>query len=307
MSPAQAQREGLDGLMAVQLARQGRELPPFYQQALTRHFARNAGHLSELTRIGQAFQQRGLQALVLKGASLLGEAYPDLAARPMGDVDLLVRSQDEGQARLILRSLGYRQGKVCLVGPGAMVDLHTRLMGWESVDPGHSPYHFPEQRLWDQARATDRPGILRLSPEHQALHLAVHALKHGYQRLLWLNDLALVLPQAQPDLLLQEARATRSLRPLAYACHLVGHPGPPLGWLERVCLQRVYQRRSQRSAKLLMALSLPPADRLTYLAQLAFPPRAQFSSELRGQPFWRRHLRRLTGLLREALGGRVWS
>jgi len=303
---ADLQKEGLDGLVAVLLARQGRELTSFYQQALTRHFARNAGHVSELSRIGQAFEQRGLRALVLKGASLLGETYPELAARPMGDIDLLVRSEDEGPARVILRSLGYRQGKVCLVGPGAMVDLHTRLMGWESVDPGHSPYDFAEQRLWDQARASEYPGIWRLSPEHQALHLSVHALKHGYQRLLWLVDLSLVLPRAQPDLLLREARLTRTLRPLAYACHLVDHSGPPLGWLERLCLRWVFQRRSQRAAKLLMALSLPLAARLPYLVQLALPPRSQFHSELRGQPSWRRHLRRLGGLLREALGGPAW-
>ncbi|MBX3171323.1 MAG: nucleotidyltransferase family protein [Candidatus Eremiobacteraeota bacterium] len=304
--PAEALQEGLDGLVAVVLARQGSELPPFYRQALNRHFARNAGHLSELTRIGQAFHQRGLRALVLKGASLLGKSYPELAARPMGDLDLLVRPQDEGKARLILRSLGYRQGRVCLVGPGAMVDLHTRLMGWESVAPANSPYDFAAGRLWSQARETERAGILRLCPEHQVLHLAVHALKHGYQRLLWLVDLALVLPEAEPELLLREARVTRSLRPLAYACHLIGRSGPSLGWLERVCLHWIYCNRSQRSAKLLMALSLPPAARLTYLAQLAFPPRAQSSSELKGLPGWCRHLRRLSGLVREAVGGRVW-
>ncbi|MBI3928935.1 MAG: nucleotidyltransferase family protein [Armatimonadetes bacterium] len=302
---ATAGREGLDGLVAVVLARQGRELPGAYETALRRHFTRNAGHLSELARIGDALQSAGLRALILKGASLLGECYRDLAARPMGDLDLLVRPEDRGPVRVALRKLGYRPGDVSLVGPGAMVDLHTRLMGWESVRPEVSAYRFPQDRLWQSARQTAFPAILRLAPEHQALHLAVHALKHGYERLLWLVDLALVLPHADPERLAREAREARAERALAYGRHLTSRlfqmprdRPVRLSLLERIFLDRALARRGlRRGGKILMALELPVRQRMAYLAQLVFPARSQFAAAVREQPAWRRHAARLVRIL----------
>lgn len=94
--------------------------------------ARNALLLSEAASVQAALEAAGIASIVLKGPGLLVAHYPDIGARHVGDVDLLVRKRDSGNADRIARSLGARERDPVLRYDG------TRA---EHAEPGevHSP------------------------------------------------------------------------------------------------------------------------------------------------------------------------
>ena len=62
----------------------------------------------QLNETVDAFQAKGVRALVLRGAGLGWSVYPDPAMRPGCDLDMLVLPEQVVQARGILESLDYR-------------------------------------------------------------------------------------------------------------------------------------------------------------------------------------------------------
>ncbi|MFZ1398135.1 MAG: nucleotidyltransferase family protein, partial [Candidatus Promineifilaceae bacterium] len=65
--------------------------------------------LDACTQILAAFQQAGIDVMLLKGAVLAPLIYPDPFQRPLADLDLLIRPQDVATSReIMLNQLGYR-------------------------------------------------------------------------------------------------------------------------------------------------------------------------------------------------------
>lgn len=64
--------------------------------------------LDELVALLEALRTEGVIAIPLKGAVLAPLYYPDPLARPLGDVDVLVRPEDVEGGVAVLRRLGYR-------------------------------------------------------------------------------------------------------------------------------------------------------------------------------------------------------
>jgi hypothetical protein len=112
--------------------------------------ARNALLLAEATRLQRALVQAGIDSVVLKGPGLLVAHYPDIGARHVGDVDVLVRERDAARAEEALVQAGVRppppivqhdgtmrargqmvgQGEVGLRAPsGVLVELQDRIAG----------------------------------------------------------------------------------------------------------------------------------------------------------------------------------
>ncbi len=148
--------------------------------ARARNIARTADLREQGTEILDAFAQAGLRAAPLKGLHLLREGvWPDPAARPMRDLDVLVAPEDLDRARHILRTLGY----VAADGPtgyGRLADDHH--------DPAlHRPGRAGTVELHrsllarDHADQLETAGVLdritdgRLDPTDVLLHLAAHA------------------------------------------------------------------------------------------------------------------------------------
>ena len=61
----------------------------------------------ELSKVLSLLQNDGIPVIVLKGAALAETAYQNIALRPMGDVDLLVKKEDLYRTEITLLSLGY--------------------------------------------------------------------------------------------------------------------------------------------------------------------------------------------------------
>jgi len=132
---------------------------------------------ARIAEVAQHLRRAGIEPFMGKGwavASLYGE--PGL--RPCGDIDLYVGRQDHGAAALALR------------GPaGDLVDLHC---GFAELD----------DRGEAELRARSRtvpvgPGTVRIfGPEDHLRLIALHALRHGLLRPLWLCDVAVALESA---------------------------------------------------------------------------------------------------------------
>jgi hypothetical protein len=76
--------------------------------------ARNALLLSEAASAQEALEAAGIPSVVLKGPGLLVAHYPDIGARHMGDVDLLVRKASARRADQIIRERGAREKEVVI-------------------------------------------------------------------------------------------------------------------------------------------------------------------------------------------------
>src|SRR5262249_35200575 len=153
-----------------------------------------------LRAVSAALSAEGLSALLVKGAALAIETYPDPAARPMGDVDLLVRRADRDRVVAALVRAGatvHRPpgrpysaallGEMQLVLPlgatSTLVEVHASLdkLVARPVDEG---------AIFARARpAPGLPGLLLPAPEDHALLIALHAANDGLRHPIAFLDL----------------------------------------------------------------------------------------------------------------------
>lgn len=157
---------------------------------------RNTRLLAQLHGILKALREVGIEVVVLKGAHLAELVYEEVALRPMGDVDLLVRSEKLRAARSVLLALGYRgihgEGELHEQDPvewanhldpmrrdgGLLVELHYAIGG-----AGHGK-DAAVDGLWGRSVPVRIGGAEAhvLCREDLLLHLCMHAaLQHGFE------------------------------------------------------------------------------------------------------------------------------
>lgn len=288
--------EGMGGLLATQLHGLARshalDLPLGDLSKLLRDvFACNGGLVAELSSLRTVLEQHGIQVIVLKGGALISTVYRrQLGMRPLSDIDLLIKASDLDLIQQALQQRGFRSifpsGTFLTNGPVAF-DLHLDLVGSARIRRRAEAFRFDPNELWKKALPLDGvdESLLVLSPTHQFLHLSVHGQKHSFSRLIWLVDLALVCRQVSWGELIEEARRTGTLRPVAYALSsIAGLFGtkvpqdvwgalPRLNWIERRFVTAVVGRRAaEPEGELLVAFSIPSLlGKLSYLLEFAFP------------------------------------
>jgi hypothetical protein len=155
-----------------------------------------------------ALRDRGIEPMLLKGAALVVGYYGDAGARPMEDVDILVRGDDAVAAAASLRELGWIAPQaitprhirathaMAFTGPrGGQVDLHWHLLPescWAGAD---AP-------LWERSAVLGVAGVdVRvMEPADQLFHCCAHGVRwEPVTPLRWIADAAMVLARA-PDL-----------------------------------------------------------------------------------------------------------
>jgi hypothetical protein len=166
----------------------------------------------ELGNILRAMQAANLPVIPLKGACLAETVYGNIALRPMGDVDLLVKPSDMAQALDILRALGY--ASECSFDPIAEQTVSQHIppiskpggfrveMHWTIVDPRYKAKfdHDDLEQLWSRANPATIRGVpvLMFSPVDLIMHLCLHAsVQHRFDGAGLRNylDIALVIHQ----------------------------------------------------------------------------------------------------------------
>jgi hypothetical protein len=95
----------------LQRSRATRVLPPRPTETLRKSYygnaARNSFLYGELRNVLNAFRDKRIEVIVLKGAALAETVYPNRALRPMSDIDLLVRKEKLTQVEATLLDMGY--------------------------------------------------------------------------------------------------------------------------------------------------------------------------------------------------------
>jgi len=201
------------------------------QQAASGHAAIELADRREVTAVLDTLAERGIEALVLKGAALAHDLYAEPWLRARGDTDLLIRPAARAATFEILERLGYQRadsagGEVAsseasFSRAGALLplDLHWRTSNSALLAP---LFEFDELRaravpvapLGARALGLGRVDAVLLAATHRATHhqVPVHAdgRSHVGDRLIWLHDLHLLVPALPPAHLAELAeRAAR--------------------------------------------------------------------------------------------------
>jgi len=140
-------------------------------------------YLLRRTRIAEVVQRLrgvGIEPIMGKGWAV-ARLYPEPGLRPCGDIDLYVGRQDYAAAALALR------GEI-----GELVDLHC---GFAELDDRDEAELRARSRLAGAGEVTVRV----FGPEDHLRLIALHALRHGLLRPLWLCDVAVALESAAGD------------------------------------------------------------------------------------------------------------
>lgn len=206
----------------------------------------NRSLLGELMTTLDAMAAAGVEVIPVKGLVLTEMLYGNLALRPAGDIDVLVRPEDLPAARDALRGLGYAQA-----ARPAYEERHHPFHDAPYFRPGpfrdtalelHHGLAAPRQfrmdaaSLWERSVSAELFGrpLRILGPEDTLLHLAVHRARAPL-RLRWIVDIAELMRRANADLdigfLLAQARAigarTTLSMTLELSDRLLDAPVPP--------------------------------------------------------------------------------
>ncbi|NTU84831.1 MAG: nucleotidyltransferase family protein [Chloroflexales bacterium] len=210
--------------------------------ASTQHSLMQTG---ELLRLAHTLAEAQIPMIALKGPTLATMAYGSLALRSSVDLDILVRKADLERAMALLRSQGYQQleqlGEAqvdayieaqhhfSFVRESLLVELHYEL------GERYFEVQIDTDQLWEHAAPVALAGhtVSALSYTDQLTTLCIHGLRHCWERLAWVCDIAELLRQEReldwPALLAeQQARGTERLLLLGvYLAHrLLAAPLP---------------------------------------------------------------------------------
>jgi hypothetical protein len=134
-----------------------------------------AMHETRIQKVFGVLRSANVESILIKGWAV-ARAYPNPALRPYGDIDLIVRPCDFERATDVLA----REARDCLV------DLHR--LPFELADRS-----IEELFSRSELVSCGAEHVRVLSPEDHFALLAVHFLKHGAWRPLWLCDLGVLL------------------------------------------------------------------------------------------------------------------
>ena len=188
------------------------------------HATQNIHLYHKLREILVAFSREEIPVIVLKGAALAALIYENIALRPMGDLDLLVRGQDVDRADHLLNTLHYvphesdrpqewyREHHHHLApyiarDQSLVLELHHHI-----IQPTASG-SLPIQALWQRARPVQLASMTAFvfAPQDLLLHSCLHlSVGDGFLgRLRNLCDIAEIIRRYQEEIdwaqLLREA------------------------------------------------------------------------------------------------------
>ena len=173
---------------------------------------------SELIKITRTFEEINLPVLLIKGLSVSNWLYEKPSLRSSGDIDLLINSDSWEMALSCMESIGYKMSPIrdrLVKGSqlskqfintqkdtvfvheqnNVIVEMHWRFSSNYDVFPLSFDKAWKARTEFD-IRSTS---IQQLSPEMHALYLCYHGSKHGWDKLFWLYDIALLLLDERTD------------------------------------------------------------------------------------------------------------
>lgn len=143
------------------------------------------------------FRAAGLDVVMLRGQSLAEMLYNPPTLRPQTDIDLLVAAGDEQRCAAVLHQCGFSSlpGHPLLFARGeVLLDVHYEPLGIERMASWALLTPLRAGDFFQHATSVDLPGGPALMPDASVLlpYLCFHAMKHSFERLIWLQDIALL-------------------------------------------------------------------------------------------------------------------
>lgn len=200
-----AHEEGLSALLYYSIKNTGLSdsLPPEFVSGLARHYYNNASFnlfaQEKLNEVLAAFETAGIDTIVLKGLSLMDTVYPNIAVRPITDIDLLIEESDFPRAKNKLNELGYACEEYCredFYNGEIAIDIHSSILNSVRVKSRHKTCEIDNAELWRDSGSIALSGrkVRVLSPEDQLISLCLHLFyHHGLKRLIWFVDICALL------------------------------------------------------------------------------------------------------------------
>ena len=225
------------------------------QNAFMTSLARNTLFLDELQKACTTLE--GIDFILLKGACLALCIYTSPGLRPFSDIDILVKPRDLEKVHSRLLASGYRPfskvnnpaaippesaylNSIMYTHPDNKISLHVHWRLLNSTLPLFTSVNMNMDDIWNAARKNGNP-FLELSPEHLIIHLSEHAVRHSFDRLLLIRDIAEVLSvlgsEIKWDMLVSDCRKFNLGRPVYYSLLMTIRktaaqvPSEPLGAL----------------------------------------------------------------------------
>jgi hypothetical protein len=269
-------------------------IDPWLRGTLRRtHQQRAAATLAQglaLAEILEAFAQSAVPVAVLRGLRAVEWIYKDAGTRSFEDHDLLIRPADEAAAAEALRRLGFEALAPALYRRGGVdVDLHVDPLGARRRPSRARLFPIDTATLFKRARPGWVSGgpVLLLADEDDIVLMALHVVKHSFDRLARSADLAHLAAVHGRALswegIAERARSLHAERLVALAFRAAAMLGVPVpaaldrvdrpGPLETLLLSRVQQLRPlPYGGEILMALAAPRLrDRLLFLWDAILP------------------------------------
>lgn len=239
-------RNGILGITYYYLAqRQTSPYPPEeFQNNITSVYRLEALRMAQIhgyvRRVLEQLNVSGIDYLVVKGPVLAYSWYPNPMTRTFNDLDIVIRERDWSTMHQFMLAQGYAQKEDMPVPPPKLV---PQAVYYESKyvhrDTGFRvEVHYDDilnagiaardiDGFWQRAIPVDVGGIRSktLSVEDQLIHLCAHVHFHGYTRLNWFTDLALIMQNSQHqidwDRLLAVAEVEEAQVPVYYSLHFL--------------------------------------------------------------------------------------
>jgi len=246
-----------------------------------------------------AFDKAGVPAVSLKGPCLAERRYGDAALRTCYDLDLLVKQADLARADAILAEIGFAP-------QGDADDYHRRWRRKGVILELHhnvenpTAYRLDLDAVWQRTRIAEFQGapVRLLGPADELLYLCLHAVRHRFERLYLILDLALAFRQVPASSALEGASSTSGLDNVLLLAWIMAaqlDPQVEMPWI--TCVRLRNRRRLHRLADRLWDERMrEPAEMLDWNAQHRFYVEVENPGWGRIERRWR-HLRILLARL----------
>jgi len=148
-------------------------------------------------KVLQLFSDAGIDMVMLRGQAVADTLYSPATSRPQTDIDVLIREQDVQRTVELLAGAGFSAlpGHPLLLARGeVLLDVHIEPLGIERMASWSLLTPLRAEHFFQHARRQHLLGVDALCIDAALLlpYLGFHAMKHSFESLVWLWDIALL-------------------------------------------------------------------------------------------------------------------